>query len=216
MKKLAIPHLPILDTLTTADDIISRLDLSGARCLIDSLNWPEQYPYAPLTTVNIAHSGTALYIDFFVRSNYLRAVNSTDQSPVSQDSCVEFFVSPSRDNHYWNFEFNCISAINASQRSERHNPTRLTADQLARVKRYGSCGTRPFCEIEGIFTWNLLVVIPLDLIGVQYSGQPVTLNANFYKCASATSCPHYLSWNPIETPAPDFHRPEFFGQITLV
>ena len=215
MKNLSVPHLPVLDTLDNADDIITLLDRSGARCIIDSLNWPADFPYSPLTTVNIAHSGTAIYIDFFVRSNYLRAVNDANQSPVSQDSCVEFFVSPTGDNHYWNFEFNCIGAINASHRSERKNPTRLTDDELSRVTRYASCGSRPFCEIEGIFTWNLVVVIPLDLIGVKYNGAPIDMTANFFKCASATSCPHYLSWNPIDTPSPDFHQPAFFGKITL-
>jgi len=27
---------------------------------------------------------------------------------------------------------------------------------------------------------------------------------------------HYLSWNPIHTGTPDFHRPEFFGGIRFV
>ncbi|MDE6137165.1 MAG: hypothetical protein K2F97_06800, partial [Muribaculaceae bacterium] len=58
-------------------------------------------------------------------------------------------------------------------------------------------------------------VIPLDLIGVHYEGKPVEMRGNFYKCASATSQPHYLSWNPIDTPEPDFHRPEFFGKLIL-
>ena len=30
------------------------------------------------------------------------------------------------------------------------------------------------------------------------------------------SLPHYLSWMPIDTPKPDFHRPEFFGKINFV
>ncbi|MBO7233161.1 MAG: hypothetical protein J6V16_08435, partial [Bacteroidales bacterium] len=25
--------------------------------------------------------------------------------------------------------------------------------------------------------------------------------------------PHYLSWQPINTEKPDFHRPEFFGTL---
>ena len=33
--------------------------------------------------------------------------------------------------------------------------------------------------------------------------------------ADGTILPHYLSWNPIETPKPDFHRPEFFGELKL-
>ena len=129
---------------------------------------------------------------------------------------MEFFVVPVPGGEYWNFEFNCIGTVNASHRMERPAPTRLTDNEIARIRRYGSCGSRPFRELEGIFTWNLLVVIPLDLIGVEYKGEALKMRGNFYKCASAASQPHYLSWNPIDTPAPDFHRPEFFGDIILL
>lgn len=213
-KQLTIPYLPQLEgsSLAQAQNI---LEESGARRTIESLNWPEQYPYHPLTVFTAGHSGKAIYIDFFVRCNYLRAVNYTDQSPVCQDSCVEFFVSPRGDERYWNFEFNCIGAINASTRTERHNPRRLSPDELSQVKRMASCGTRPFEEVQGLFAWDLLVEIPLSLIGLEYNGEPIAMKGNFYKCASGTSLPHFLSWAPIDTERPDFHRPQFFGDIIL-
>ena len=37
----------------------------------------------------------------------------------------------------------------------------------------------------------------------------------FYKCGDKTAHPHFLSWNPVGTPAPDFHRPDFFGELIL-
>lgn len=214
-KTIHIPHVAELDAAHTADDIIAILENRGIRRSIASLNWAKEFPYAPLTVFTAAHTGTDLFIDFFVRCNYLRAVNYTDQSPVSQDSCVEFFVSPTCDNHYWNFEFNCIGAINASHRTQRTHPTRLSADELSRISRRGSCGTKPFCEMEGIFSWDMLVKIPLDLIGVEYHGSPIAMKGNFYKCASGTSAPHYLSWNPVTSDHPDFHRPQDFGTIIL-
>ncbi len=56
----------------------------------------------------------------------------------------------------------------------------------------------------------------MDMLGIEYRhGTPVVMAGNLNKCASATSAPHYLSWNPIDTPTPDFHRPEFFGKIIL-
>ena len=58
-------------------------------------------------------------------------------------------------------------------------------------------------------------VIPLEILGIEYNGKPVSMRGKFNKCAEATSQPHYLSWAPIKTPAPDFHRPEFFGDIIL-
>jgi hypothetical protein len=83
------------------------------------------------------------------------------------------------------------------------------------VIRYASCGTRPFNEIEGLFTWNLTIAIPLELVGLKYKGEPIRVQGNFYKCASGTSLPHYMSWNPIKTDKPNFHCQEFFGDIIL-
>jgi hypothetical protein len=213
IRQLTLPRLDALDSLANGDAITALLDDKGVRGDINEVNWPKQFPYRPMSSFAAAYSTKAIYIDFLVRCNYLRAENYTDQSPVSQDSCVEFFVKPQPDGEYWNFEFNCIGTINASHRRERPAPTRLSADELSRVKRYASCGTRPFCEVEGLFTWNLLVVIPLDLIGLDIQHLPDYIEGNFYKCASATSEPHYLSWAPITTEKPDFHRPEFFGKI---
>lgn len=213
--QLNIPYIPILNE-NNLTDMISVLDSEGVHGSIDNVNWAKDYPYHPLTVFTCGHNGKYLFIDFFVRCNYLRAVNYTNNSPVSQDSCIEFFVSPTSDHYYWNFELNCIGTLNASHRTERNNPTRLNATELDSVLRYASCGTRPFNEIEGLFAWNVLVAIPLELLGIEYNGTPIEMTANFNKCASGTSQPHFLSWNPINTPEPDFHRPEFFGKITLL
>lgn len=213
-KTLTIPKIDKIDSVY-AENVIDLLENNGKRCIIDSVNWEKEFPYRPLSSFTIAHDGSNIYIDFFVRCNYLKAENYENNSPVSQDSCVEFFVAPKGDNHYWNFEFNCIGTINASHRTERKNPTRLNDKELAQVIRYASCGNKPFQELEGIFSWNLLVIIPLSLIGVEYYGSPIAMKGNFYKCASGCTQPHYMSWNPINTEKPDFHRQEFFGNIIL-
>lgn len=200
--------------MSEPEAILNMLEDKGVRGSIDNANWAEAFPYKPLSTFTTAHSGKCLYIDFFVRSNFLRAENSADQSPVSQDSCVEVFLQPELGGEYWNFEFNCIGAINASHRFERPAPVRLTSEELGQIKRYPSCDRRPFKEIEGLFAWNLLVVIPFSLMGLNYTAG-TAIRGNFYKCASASALPHYLSWNPIKSDKPDFHRPEFFGNIVL-
>ncbi len=214
IKTISIPRIDAIENIQH-DNIINILEEKGFRTIIDSNNWSKEFPYCPLSSFTTAHDGKYIYIDFFVRCNYLKAENYENNSPVSQDSCVEFFVAPKGDNHYWNFEFNCIGTINASHRTERKNPTRLNDEELAQVLRYASCGNKPFQELEGIFSWNLLVAIPLSLIGIEYSGMPIEMKGNFYKCASGCTQPHYLSWNPIFTEKPDFHRQEFFGNIIL-
>jgi hypothetical protein len=40
-----------------------------------------------------------------------------------------------------------------------------------------------------------------------------TCNANFYKCGDKLAEPHFIAWSNIDTPKPDFHRPDFFGQV---
>lgn len=211
---LTVPYIPELDNLSS-EEIIHKLDDFGERRTIDCLNWQSQFPYRPLTSIAVAHSGTHIYIDFFVRCNYLRAVNFENNSSVHQDSCVEFFVCPTGELPYYNFEFNCIGTAHAACRLNRHDGTPLTDEQLGRIKRFASCGSKPFQELEGLFSWNLLVAIPLDLMNLKYEGQPLHMKGNFYKCADLTASPHFLSWAPIDTPEPDFHRPEFFADITL-
>ena len=117
---LDIPYLPELDSMTL-DQAVKYLDEKGEHQTIDHLNWKEQYPYRPLTAFTIAHSDTQIYIDFFTRCNYLRAVNYKNNSDVYQDSCVEFFVAPHGEAPYYNFEFNCIGTIHAARRMDRHS-----------------------------------------------------------------------------------------------
>lgn len=93
---LGIPCLPQLDSCSTPDAVIAALEADGARRIIGCNNWPGMFPYHPLSSFTIAHSGTALYIDFFSRTNFLRAEVYEDLGPVSGDSCVEFFVQPRR------------------------------------------------------------------------------------------------------------------------
>lgn len=215
-RTLHIPYNPSLDEMPM-EEVVNALEECGARFSVESLNWPEQFRYRPLTVVTAAHSAGYLYIDFLVRCNYLRAVNFTDNSPVSEDSCVEFFCAPDpAEDAYWAFELNCVGAINVARCVGNGECTPLSEEFLKRIKRYTSVGTRPFQEVEGSFIWNVAMAIPLDLLGCVYEGKPVEMRGNFNKCASATSQPHYVSWAPIHTPEPDFHRPEFFGDIILV
>ena len=43
----------------------------------------------------------------------------------------------------------------------------------------------------------------------------IKASGNFYKCGDQQVVPHYLSWAPITTENPDFHRPEYFGELNF-
>jgi hypothetical protein len=69
--------------------------------------------------------------------------------------------------------------------------------------------------MEGMFSWDLTVKIPMRILGINPDNLPEKILGNFYKCADGTDSMHYVTWAPIKTERPDFHRPEFFGEIFL-
>ncbi len=213
---LTLPFNPGLDAVAVSE-IAGALEKCGARISVDSLNWPSEFPYRPLTVVTAAHSGTAIYLEFLVRCNYLRAENYCDNAHVSEDSCVEFFVAPRKDakEEYFSIGINCIGTVRATHHRADGSARLLGTDELTKLRRYASVGTKPFREVEGSFIWSVSVVVPLSLLGLEYNGDSLQMWGNFNKCAAKTSQPHYLSWAPIKSEAPDFHRPESFAEITL-
>lgn len=195
------------------EQVNALLDDIGLCLSIDCLNWKTRFPYRPITTVTIARTDDTLYLKWHVNGIMLKAVYTEDNSPVSKDSCVEFFCLLPDEKHYINFEFNCIGTCNASRRlSRKEEVVRLNSEELNSIIRFSSLGRRPFCEIDGHFTWDLCVGIPIHLLGICESF-PKTLRCNFYKCADETSAVHYLTWKPIDSPSPDFHRPDCFGEL---
>ena len=46
----------------------------------------------------------------------------------------------------------------------------------------------------------------IESLGIDPENLPKKIRANFYKCGDKTAHPHYVSWAPINTPQPDFHR----------
>ena len=190
------------------------MDGFGHRDLVENLNWKETYPYLPITLFNIARSKDSIFIKYSVRGSMLRAIYSNDLDPVNEDSCVEFFCKLPDSDSYMNFEFNCIGTCNASKRkSKTEGVVRYTLDELTQIKRYPSIGRRAFNEMEGMFEWELTVKIPFTLMGLDSNNLPEKLLGNFYKCADGTDSPHYVSWSPIKTEKPEFHCPEFFGEL---
>jgi hypothetical protein len=216
MKTLSISLLPELTELS-AERAAVLLDDMGTRFSIESVNWPERFSYKPITFVSTGRSKTDLYLLFKVHGNCLRAANTQDNQNVNEDSCVEFFVQVPDTKNYINFEFNCAGVCKAAYHVEtRDNFTYFAPEQMARIERWSSIGKRAFNELSGLFAWELSVRIPFELIGLDTERLPSTLYGNFYKCADATAHPHYVTWNPVKTEKPDFHRPEFFGEIHLV
>ncbi len=184
----------------------------GVSASVNEINWSE-YPYCPKVVFNIARSRTHLFIKYSVRGLDLRAMALEDNGKVWEDSCCEFFVSHPSDGTYYNFEMNCIGTLLAAKRYSREDAEKIPPSVLKRVIRQSSLPHERVEESGKVFEWSVCMGIPFDLIGIDSESLPPYLMANFYKCGDKTGHPHFLSWSPITTPEPDFHRPEFFGKI---
>lgn len=209
MKRLSVPLADFEN-----QDLDTVLELSGARFDVDCVNWPDAFPYAPLCGGRIARTEDALVVDFRVSGLDLRARNTEDNGRQWEDSCVEVFIQDPEDGNYYNFEINALGKVLACTGPDRHNRTPRPVEEMEDILRFSQVEGGPI-EEEGIHTWRVGVIIPFYLIGIDPENLPGSIRANFYKCGDKTAHPHYLSWSPVETLRPDFHRPEFFGELIL-
>lgn len=182
---------------------------------IKEVNW-EAYSYAPKVEFRIAHAGDCLLVHYRVTEASVRAVAAQDDGRVWEDACCEFFVQPAEEGNYYNFECNCAGKLLLHGGVKGDRPS-APENILRQVQRWASLGNEPFEERIGECHWELALIIPVSAFFrhsiTDLSG--MTMRANFYKCGDLLQTPHFLSWNPIQLPKPQFHCPEFFGKINF-
>jgi len=209
-------NIPYLQDLNNRDAQIASKILSAEKeyHVINNVNWPVKFPYCPESKFVIARSNSALYLKFQIKETNIRALYINDQEPVWEDSCVEFFCKKPQSETYMNFEFNCIGTCVATTRKGRDvDVVPFSENQMKQIERFSSLYRQLFYEKEGLSYWELTVKIPFEILGIDPNELQDNLLGNFYKCADGTSTPHYVSWNPILKTTPDFHCPEFFGEL---
>lgn len=184
---------------------------------VSNVNWPSSHPSVPKVQFKIGHNGTYLYIHFFVEENEVLAKTTEDNGPVWTDSCVEFFVSFGDSPYYYNAEFSCIGKALLGYRKDKKDSVHASQQVMGSIDRYSSLGNQPFGKKQGRFEWDMLVVIPASAYWnsglTSFSG--IKAKGNVYKCGDDLSEPHYLSWNPVLTENPNFHTPNYFGELVF-
>ncbi len=210
MKKLIIPLLKSLDT----NDLDTALELEGTRFSVDNCNWPETFPYSPFCNGRIARTEDSIVVDFRVSGLDLRVQNLEDGGCSWEDSCCEIFLQSPGSAEYFNFEVNAAGKMTAAHGTGRSDRVSLSADEFASIVRMSEI-EGPQDYAGGIWSWRVILMIPFGLMGLDPEHLPAALRGNIYKCGDKTAHPHFLSWNPVGTPAPDFHRPEFFGEFLI-
>lgn len=210
MKTLCIPLLRSLET----NDLDTALELEGERFSVDECNWPSEFPYSPFCNGRIARTEDALVVDFRVSGLDLRVQNLEDGGRSWEDSCCELFVQVPGSKEYFNFETNAAGKLVVARGEGREGRKALPAESVERIARMTTVeGAQDFSG--GVWSWRVILLIPFELMGLDADELPEKLLGNIYKCGDKTAHPHYLSWAPVGTPSPDFHRPEFFGEFLM-
>ena len=214
MQSLIIPKLN--QVVMAAADIPAALLAAGITYTpVSNVNWPESYPYKPKVEFAAAHTGDALLLHYRVEEQSVRAVAQKDHEHIWEDACAEFFIMPAADGTYYNFECNCTGKLLVAAGKDRNERTPAPAEVMQSIDRWASLGTKPFDTREEPTKWELALRIPVTAFFQhdfsRFDGLKATGNA--YKCGDNLPVPHFISWNPIKTKSPDFHRPDFFGQM---
>ncbi len=154
---------------------------------------------------------TGIYVHLRAKEKHIRKELTKKLDPIWEDSCLEFFLRPTEDLHYFNIEFNPNCGLFLGYSKGKPNIIRLI------VPRYIEEMINPVVNFtqDG---WEIFYKVPFELIqnffhdfqpksGLQFYG-------NCYKCGDLTEIPHYLMWNPLPEGI-SFHGPEHFGRLIL-
>jgi hypothetical protein len=174
---------------------------------IDTRLWTPEIDIS--ATAQVCYDADALYVRLTAKEKNIRAEETDIIGMPCKDSCLEFFFSPEEgDGRYFNIEFNPAKCMYMGLGTCRYDSARILP--------------APTANIEPLVTrtdngWEITYKITTEFIKIFFPNfTPVTgkkMRANFYKCGDLTSVKHYFSWNPVDISTPDFHRPEFFGEL---
>ena len=187
------------------------------RADVDSFSWggaERAYKtYGQLAYAKTGDEKTGLYIHLFCEEKHPVSKEKQLDGMVCMDSCMEFFFGMrdegSSDIHYLNIESNSLGVTFMSFGEGRHG--RVFLDALG-IERF------PVSVNIGEDGWEVFVFVPEESIkkifGLKDINEHTEMRGNFYKCDENANAP-FGSWAPIVAPAPDCHRPEYFGKIVI-
>ena len=208
-KKVRIRHISELEQFSE-NDFIKAMLTHATEEKVACVNWLE-YPYSPDVTVYIAASDTALCLLYKVKEEHVLGAVLENNGPVWEDSCVETFIKDPVGEGYYNIEVTCIATKLAAHRLSRTEFELFDAESISKIRCFS---TLPHTQTDlSNKEWMVGEIIPFVSLGLEKA--PESLKVNFYKCGDKCRQPHFLSWSPIDLPTPNFHCPEFFGEINL-
>lgn len=195
----------------------------AAAAIIDQYPWRKPAdPAPPRVEARLLYSATTLYGQFRVQERQVLARQVTFQAPVCTDSCVEFFVAPTADG-YLNVEINAIGTLLLQRNRTVREGTPVSAEAVRGVRIATSLPKgvaipqpAPGPAAGYVVEYAVPLALFTELTGCPAPAAGTVWRANFYKCCDSGPEPAWGSWSPVGTRKPDFHCPEYFGEVVFV
>ena len=172
------------------------------------------------TQVKLCANKDNLFIQIIAQDKYSFAKQTQlNHMLVCEDSCVEFFFSPSGilGSNYVNLEVNCCGTLHLAYGADRDNRQFISLEAASLVSRKASITSPVKVESRNDSQWSVEITLPFAAIEM-LTGELVNKDkwfANFYRCGGRTE-PQYAVWNNIDVAEPDYHRPEHFGELVFI
>src|SRR5665647_92467 len=134
MKTIEVKRLNSEKVYPAMAEVSARLDELGEGFSVETVNG-ERFPYKPEVKFNIAWGDREIYIKYYVRETNVKAEKTLTNEMVCEDSCVEFFVSPSDDGIYYNLECNAIGTCLLGVGYDRASSKRVNPEIISKIRR---------------------------------------------------------------------------------
>ena len=177
---------------------------------IEQYPWFDKYPYRCRTEARLGLSESGLEVLMCAWEEPIIAKETRWGGDVYLDSCMELFLMPfpETDKRYLNIEINPMGVAHVGCGEGRNG--RTVHRERVEGMDIKACHTSGF--------WALRFCVPNSLV-TEHFGKPFKdsglMRGNLYKCSGPALHEHYGCWNAVGTAAPDFHRPEYFGDMLI-
>jgi len=176
------------------------------------------------TQVKLSANSDTLFIRIIAKDNYSYAKQTElNHMLICEDSCAEFFFSPSGvlGSSYVNLEVNCCGTLHLAYGAGRENRQFISVEAASLIECKSSLNLYTDrlikSESESDKEWTVEIALPFAAIE-QLTGKKVNKEkwfANFYRCGGRKET-QYAVWNNIDVVEPDYHRPEYFGELVFL
>lgn len=219
----SVYHVPRADRVIPINGDWDKKEWSGIEAgEITHFNWVDP-KFKPLTQMKMAYDDDNFYVIFKVQDKYVRALATEINGNVWEDGAVELFFAPDTLNRlqYFNLEINCIGTpLMFYVRKPMSDYTRLMEEDIRKIQIASTLEGPIKEEITETVTWIIEYKVPLEMIEyyarVSRPAPGVSWRANFFKIATNNSNKHYVTWSPVISDKPQFHKPEFFGELRFI